>query len=206
MAKTRLSSCGIISLNMISIISQLLTAFGLATASGLNAYIPLLIVALTARYTPWLRLNPPFDILTNGWVIGALVILLIIEIIVDKIPAADTINDIIQTFVRPTAGAILFAASANAITDLHPVVAAILGLVLAFGVHATKSAARPVVTASTAGLGNAFVSVAEDVVATGVSVAALVAPIVIGLMLLVIVVLVLYLLFGHSRNPESSAD
>ncbi len=191
---------------MLSIISNLLTAFGLASASGLNAYIPLLVVALMARFTTWLKLNPPFDVLTNEWVIGALAVLLVVEVIVDKIPAADTLNDIIQTFVRPTAGAILFAASANAITDLHPVVAAILGLVLALGVHATKSAVRPVVTASTAGLGNAFVSVGEDIVATGVSIAALLAPIVIAAMLLVVAVVVLWWVLGRGRAPESSAE
>src|SRR5260370_1386178 len=119
---------GIISFDMFSIISQLLTAFGLASASGLNAYIPLLLVGLMARYTSLLKLNPPFDLLASGWVILALALLLAIEIVVDKIPAADSLNNLIQTFVRPTAGAILFAASAHAITDLHPVIAAILGL------------------------------------------------------------------------------
>lgn len=188
---------------MLSIISHLLTAFGLASASGLNAYIPLLTVALIARFTTWFKLNTPFDVLTNDWVIGALIVLLAIEVIVDKIPAADTLNDLIQTFVRPTAGAILFAAGANAITELHPALAAILGLVLAFGVHATKTAARPVVTASTAGMGNAFVSVGEDVVATGVSVAALIAPIVIGLILMLIVIAVVLWFFTRGRAAST---
>ena len=171
---------------MIAAISSILTAFGLSSASGLNAYIPLLIVALTTRFTDLIKLNPPFDILTNGWVIGALIVLLAIEMIVDKIPAADTLNDVIQTFVRPAAGAILFAASTSAL-DVHPVLAAILGLVLAFGVHAIKATARPVVTASTGGLGNAFVSVGEDVVSASVSIVAIIVPLVIGFLLVVMV-------------------
>ena len=170
---------------MLPAISNILTAFGLSSASGLNAYIPLLIVALIARFTDLIKLNPPFDILTNGWVIGALIVLLAIEMIVDKIPAADTLNDVIQTFVRPAAGAILFAASTNAL-DVHPVLAAILGLVLAFGVHAVKATARPVVTASTGGLGNAFVSVGEDVVSAGVSIVALIMPLIIGFLLAIV--------------------
>ncbi|MBI3913445.1 MAG: DUF4126 domain-containing protein [Chloroflexi bacterium] len=177
---------------MLAIISQLLTAFGLATASGLNAYIPLLIVALTARFTTLLKLSPPFDILTNEWVIGALVILLAVEIVVDKIPAADTLNDLVQTFIRPTAGAILFAASANAITDLHPAFAAILGLILAFGVHAVKSAARPVVTTTTGGIGNAFVSVGEDIASTALSFSAILAPVIIGLIIALILVIIMW--------------
>lgn len=172
---------------MVSVISSILTAFGLSSASGLNAYIPLLTVALVARFTDWIKLTPPFDILTNEFVIGALVVLLLIETIVDKVPAADSLNDIIQTFVRPTAGAILFAASTNAI-QLHPVIAAILGLVLAFGVHAVKASVRPVVTASTGGLGNAFVSVGEDIVSVGVSLAAILVPMVIGFVLALVVV------------------
>lgn len=171
---------------MITAISNLLTAFGLSSASGLNAYIPLLSVALTARLTDWIKLSPPFDILANEWVIGALIVLLVIEMIVDKIPAADSLNDVIQTFVRPAAGAILFAASTNAL-EVHPVLAAILGLVLAFSVHAVKATARPVVTASTGGLGNAFVSVGEDVVSAGVSIVALIMPLIIGLLLAIVV-------------------
>ena len=171
---------------MITAISNLLTAFGLSSASGLNAYIPLLSVALTARLTDWIKLSPPFDILANEWVIGVLIVLLVIEMIVDKIPAADSLNDVIQTFVRPAAGAILFAASTNAL-EVHPVLAAILGLVLAFSVHAVKATARPVVTASTGGLGNAFVSVGEDVVSAGVSIVALIMPLIIGLLLAIVV-------------------
>jgi hypothetical protein len=165
------------------ILTSLLSAFGLSSASGLNAYIPLLTVALLARWTNWVKLNPPFDILTNEWVILALLVLLTIEIIVDKIPAADSLNDVIQTFVRPAAGAILFAASTRAI-DLHPVLAVILGLVLAFGVHAVKATARPVVSVSTGGVGNAFVSAGEDVVSAGVSVMALAMPLLLGMVLI----------------------
>ena len=183
---------------MVSIVSHLFTAFGLASASGLNAYIPLLIVALTARFTSLVKLNPPFDVLTSGWVIGALLVLLAIEIVVDKIPAADTLNDVIQTFVRPAAGAILFAASTNVI-NLHPVIAVILGLILAFGVHAAKATARPVVTATTGGLGNAFVSVGEDIVAIGVSLLAIVVPMLIGLLVVLVMAILAWRVFGSRR-------
>ncbi len=172
---------------MFAIISHLLTGLGLASASGLNAYIPLLVVSLTARFTPWLKLSPPFDVLTHDWVIAALVVLLLVETIVDKIPAADTINDIFQTFIRPTAGAVLFAASTNTI-QLNPVIAVILGLVLAFSVHAAKATARPVVTATTAGIGNPVVSTLEDVVSAVVSILAVLAPF-IGVVLFALIVL-----------------
>jgi hypothetical protein len=188
---------------MVAVISHLLTAFGLASASGLNAYIPLLLVALTARFTTLLKLSPPFDILTNEWVIVALVILLTIEVIVDKIPAADSLNDIIQTFVRPVAGAILFAANTNTILQLHPIVAAILGLVLAFGVHATKAAARPVVGVATGGIGNPIVSTIEDFTSAVVSVLAIVLPIVVGVILLFIILGLMWWLTRRRRSHAS---
>ena len=97
---------------MIEAIAGIGTAFGLSGSAGLNAYIPLLIVALAARFPegdPLLKLSEPYDLLASWWVIGLLVVLLAIEVLVDKIPAVDTINDTIQTIIRPVAGAILFA-------------------------------------------------------------------------------------------------
>ena len=98
---------------------SLATAFGLSTAAGLNAYIPLFLVALLSRTTSLVTLNEPYTALSSWWVIGTLGVLLAVEVLVDKIPVADTVNDVIQTFIRPAAGAILFAASTNVI-GLHP--------------------------------------------------------------------------------------
>ncbi|MCA9868676.1 MAG: DUF4126 domain-containing protein [Anaerolineae bacterium] len=171
---------------MIEAITGLSTAFGLSGSAGLNAYIPLLLVALAARFPmgdPLVKLQPPYDLMGSWWAIGLLAILLVVEIVADKIPAVDTVNDGIQTFVRPAAGAILFAGSANVITDIHPILALGAGLLVAGGVHATKTAARPVVTVTTAGVGNPIVSTLEDIVALVVSVLALVLPIIAALLL-----------------------
>ncbi|MCK4472224.1 MAG: DUF4126 domain-containing protein [Anaerolineae bacterium] len=154
---------------------SLATAFGLSTSAGLNAYIPLLVVALLARFTPLVTLNEPWDALSSWWVIGILAVLLVVEILVDKIPAVDTVNDVIQTFIRPAAGAILFATTTNAI-GLHPVLAAICGIILAGGVHVVKAGGRPVVAATTAGVGNPIVSAIEDTISLVTSVLAIVAP------------------------------
>jgi len=154
---------------------SLATAFGLSTSAGLNAYIPLLVVALLARFTPLVTLNKPYDALSSWWVIGTLGVLLVIETLVDKVPAADTVNDIIQTFIRPAAGAILFAATTHTI-GLHPVVAAICGVLLAGSVHIVKAGGRPVVAVATAGVGNPIVSTIEDVISFVTSLLAIVAP------------------------------
>ncbi len=179
------------------------TAFGLSTSAGLNAYLPLLVVALLARFTDLITLKPPWDTLESWWVIGVLAVLLLIEILVDKVPAVDSVNDGIQTFVRPIAGAVLFAASAGVITDAHPVLALVCGLLVAGGVHAVKATARPVVTATTAGVGNPVVSTAEDVLSLVLAVLAILLPI-LGLLLLLLL-LFLFVRRRFRRREEMPA-
>ncbi len=183
---------------MLEALSNIFTAFGVSASAGLNAYLPLLIVGLVARFTNLIKLNEPFDLLTNGWVLGLVGALLLIEIFVDKVPAVDTVNDIIQTFVRPAAGAILFAAASNTISDIHPVLAMICGILAAGSVHAVKATARPVVTTVSAGTLNPVVSVAEDVVSGTVTVLSIVAPL-LGVVLLVLL-LILFLWWRRRRE------
>jgi hypothetical protein len=165
------------------LLTGIFSAFGLSASAGLNAYIPLLVVALLGRFTNLIHLNPPYNALTSWWVIGALVLLSLVEFFADKIPVVNHVNDAIQTFVRPVAGAIIFAASANVLTDVNPVVSLIAGLLVAGSVHTVKSAAlRPAVTATTAGAGNVAVSALEDLISTFVSVLSVVFPLLVGLL------------------------
>lgn len=174
-------------------LAGVLTAFGLAASAGLNAYVPLLTIALMARFTNLLTLSEPWEPLTSWWVIGALVILTAVEFFADKVPAVNHANDAIQTFIRPAAGAVLFAASTGAVTNIHPVVAIIAGLLVAGTVHAVKAAAvRPAVTATTGGAGNIPVSIAEDVTATALSILAILVPILLGCLLVLLTSLILW--------------
>ncbi|NDJ34952.1 MAG: DUF4126 domain-containing protein [Chloroflexi bacterium] len=171
-------------------------AFGLSASAGLNAYLSLLIVAVSAKLNI-ITLEQPFDVMESWWVIGVLIVLTLIEIFVDKIPAADSLNDIIGTVVRPAAGAILFAASAGVVTELSPVLSIILGLLMAGSVHAVKMTTRPVVTTTTAGIGNPVVSTAEDIVAGTTALLAVLLP---GLVALVAVLgIVLFLAWRIRR-------
>jgi hypothetical protein len=138
----------------------------------------LLVVALLARYTNLIRLSTPWDTLSSPWVIGLLIVLLAIEFFADKIPAVNHANDAIQTVVRPAAGAIVFAAAAGVVTDVHPVMALALGLLMSGSVHTVKAAAvRPAVTATTGGAGNVPVSILEDVISAFISIMAVVVPV-----------------------------
>jgi hypothetical protein len=184
---------------------EILTAFGLSASAGLNAYIPLLVVALLARFTDLIKLTPPWDALTSPWVIGLLVVLLLIETFADKVPAINHINDILQTFVRPAAGAIVFAASANVFSNIHPVLAITLGLLVAGGVHTAKAVGvRPVVTATTGGVGNVPVSIAEDVISAVTSFVAIVLPVLIACALIVFTALIVTWIWKRNHRQIST--
>ncbi len=184
-------------------LSGVFAAFGLSASAGLNAYIPLLILSLVARFTNLISLAEPWDALSSWWVIGVLIVMTVIEFFADKIPAVNHINDAIQTFIRPTAGAIAFAASAKVVNDVHPVLAIIAGLLVAGSVHAAKSAiVRPTVTATTGGVGNIPISIAEDVAAVTVSILAVVIPTLIIMILIVVTAYVIWR-FWRRVNLES---
>lgn len=184
-------------------LSGILSAFGLSASAGLNAYIPLLVVALLGRFTNLIELSPPWNTLTNGWIIGLLMVLIAIEFFADKVPAVNHVNDLIQTFVRPTAGAILFAASARAITDIHPVLALSCGLIVAGSVHAVKSVAvRPAVTATTGGSGNVPVSIAEDLISTLLSILSVVIPLLIAMMVILFTSWVIWKLWRRANQER----
>ncbi len=186
------------------LLTGIFTAFGLSASAGLNAYIPLLIVGLLARYTDLLNLNAPWDTLSNPWIILLLCFLVIIELLADMTPVVNHINDVIQTVVRPAAGAVAFAASANVVTDVSPVLALACGLLVAGTVHVAKAGVtRPAVTAATGGAGNVPVSITENVTSTVLSIVAVVLPILIGTLLVVLAAFVIWRIWAR-MNRETA--
>src|SRR3989304_611050 len=96
------------------------SAFGLSASAGLNAYIPLLVVGVIAHYFPkTLTLSQPYDLIANPWILILLGILVIIEMIADKVPAVNHINDLIQTVIRPAAGGRAVSATRQVGTGIH---------------------------------------------------------------------------------------
>ena len=173
---------------------ETLTGIGLATSAGLNAYIPLLMIGLLGRFTDLITLPSQWQWLENGWVLAILAVLLAIEFVADKIPVVDHFNDMVQTVVRPTAGGLAFgaASSSQTVTVTDPGsffgsnqwVPIVAGIVISFFVHSMKAAARPVVNASTVGLGAPVASTAEDVFSVTMSFVAIIFPILIIFFLL----------------------
>jgi hypothetical protein len=185
---------------------NIFSAFGLSASAGLNAYIPLLVVGTIAHYFPGaITLNEPFDLLANPWILIVLGVLVIIEMVADKIPAVNHVNDIVQTVIRPAAGAVAFAASANVITDINPVLALACGLLVAGGVHTVKAAAvRPAVTAATGGTGTTAASITEDIVAFTASILAIMLPIIMGTILIVVIALLIWWWWRRTNKPQTA--
>ncbi len=185
---------------MTEIVGGVLGAFGLSASAGLNAYIPLLVVSLMVKFTNLIELAEPWNALESWWTIGVLAVLGTIELVADKVPVVDQVNDAVQTFIRPVAGAILFATSAKTITEINPVLSMICGLLVAGSVHAAKSlVARPIIEASTAGIGTPVVSTVEDVFATVISVLAVALP----LLMLILLILIVWWIFWFVGRLKS---
>jgi hypothetical protein len=165
---------------------SVLTGTGLAASAGLNAYIPLLAIGLLARYTSLIHPSSGWHWLANGWVLLILAILLAIEVVADKIPLVDHANDVLHTVIRPTAGGLAFGAASQSQTVTvanpgtfftgHQWIPVAAGVVIALTVHGTKATARPVVNATTLGVGAPVVSTIEDIFSTVMSVVAIVMP------------------------------
>jgi hypothetical protein len=158
--------------------NSLLMGVGLAASAGLNAFIPLLIVGLADRISDSFNLGRPYDFLSSTTGILISLLLLTIEIVVDKIPKADHFNDLVQSAVRPAAGAVLFMAVVNEDATVHPLVAMLFGLLIGGTVHWYKATQRPEITIKTNGVGNPFVSIVEDIVATVTSLLSVALPLV----------------------------
>lgn len=194
---------------------EVLTASGLALAAGLNAWIPLLVLGALDRFTGLVDLPAGWEWLANEWVLLVLLVLLVIEVIADKVPGLDSLNDIVQTVVRPTAGGLAFGsgvgASTAAVTDPEAFfsspdwIPVAIGVVLALGVHLAKAAARPVVNASTAGVGAPVVSTVEDAGSVALSFVAILAPLLVVIALGVMVGLVVVVV-RRRRERRRRAD
>jgi hypothetical protein len=194
---------------------ELMTGFGLATAAGLNAYIPMLLMGLLARFTSLVSLPHGWTWLENGWVMGIVAVLLAVEIVADKIPALDSINDMVQTFVRPTAGGIVFgsgtAAQTAAVSDPAEFartgqwVPVAIGVVTALVVHLTKTAVRPAANAATAGIAAPVLSTIEDFTSVSLSFIAILIP---ALVLVVMIALAwsAFWLLRRRRRRKPAAD
>jgi hypothetical protein len=198
---------------MLGDVLETLTGIGLASSAGLNAYIPLLMIGVLGRFTNLIDLPSGWAWLQEPWVMAILAGLLLIEMVADKIPVVDHINDVVQTVIRPTAGGLAFgaASSSSTVTVSDPSdffssnqwVPIVTGMAISFGVHALKAATRPFVNASTAGIGAPVASTAEDTFSVVMAIVAIVFPVLIIVMLVLMVWAVVGLFRRRRRRKEA---
>src|SRR5947209_724388 len=129
------------------ILTRLAMAFGPAWASGLNLYAMVATLGLLGRYGG-LQLPGDLGVLTNPWIIGIAVGLYVIEFIADKIPVVNSVWDVVHTFLRVPAGAIVAAAAMGQFNRPVQVIAFLVGGTLALTSHGTKTAARALLNLS----------------------------------------------------------
>lgn len=186
------------------------TAIGLATSAGLNAYIPLLAYGLLARYTDFVSLPEGWMWLTDPILLSIVGALLLIEIVADKVPAVDSVNDVLQTLIRPTSGGLMFASafadetvsSGSVFSEPKTWVLLVVGFAVALAMHLFKTTARPAVNAGTAGLGAPVVSTAEDVVAASLTATAIFAPVLVLVVLAIVLAPVVWMVVKFRQRVD----
>lgn len=169
-------------------------ALGSAWTSGINLYATVTVLGLLQKFGTT-KLPMGLTVLDNWWVIGVAGFLFAVEFFADKIPYVDSVWDVIHTFIRVPAGAIMAYAATS--SDLDPTVSAIatlLGGGLALTSHGTKAALRATANLSPEPVSNWALSLMEDGIAIGGTVIAVIAPILI--LIIIGIFLVFFVWFG----------
>jgi uncharacterized protein DUF4126 len=170
-----------------------LTAFGrtlgFSFAAGINLYATVAILGLAERYG-WVTLPEQYRAFDNDYVIGAAIVLYVIEFVADKVPWLDSIWDAIHTLIRPVGGALIAVTTLGDASPATQTLVALLGGTLAAGTHFTKAGTRAVANTSPEPFSNWILSVSEDLFVVGLSTLALKYPLIAALVVVVGVVLI----------------
>jgi hypothetical protein len=163
---------------MTQLISTIAIAMGASWVSGINLYAAVATLGLLGRFAH-LQLPGELEALTSWWVIGIAVVLYVIEFVADKVPYVDSTWDVIHTFIRVPAGAVLAASAFGDFDRSIQVIALLLGGGLALSSHGTKAATRAMLNASPEPVSNWIASIAEDILAVLSVVASVFVPVLI---------------------------
>ena len=164
--------------------STLSLALGTAWTSGINLYATVTVLGLLQKFAS-VKLPGGLDVLDNWWIIGIAGGLYVVEFFADKIPYVDSVWDVIHTFIRVPAGAVVAYAATNQLDPTITIPATLVGGGLAFSSHGTKAALRVGANLSPEPVSNWVLSLVEDVIAFVGSMLAVFAPFVIAFVLIV---------------------
>jgi len=164
--------------------STLSLALGTAWTSGINLYATVSMLGLLQKFGAT-KLPGGLEVLDNWWIIGVAGFLYLTEFFADKIPYVDSVWDVVHTFIRVPAGAIVAYAATNEMDASVGVIATLLGGGLAFSSHGTKAALRAGANLSPEPVSNWVLSIVEDIIAFVGSILAVFAPVLIAIVLLI---------------------
>lgn len=162
---------------------------GFSFAAGLNLYATVAILGLASRYD-WVRLPPQFQVFDNDIVIGAALVLYLVEFVADKIPWIDSVWDAVHTVIRPVGGAVIAVTTLGEASPTVEGLVALMGATLAAGTHFTKAGTRAVANASPEPFSNWILSLAEDAFVVGLGLLALKYPVAAAVVVAVGVILI----------------
>ncbi|MGQ3300456.1 DUF4126 domain-containing protein [Reyranella sp.] len=174
-------------------LAAIAVALGAGWASGLNAYAAVLVLGVAQRLG-LVALPHDLQVLESPWVLGVAAILFALNFLTDKIPYVDSINDVLQTFVRIPAGVLLAYGAATGLSPEISIIAGLLGGTLAAGTHIAKTGSRALINTSPEPFTNVFASLGEDVTVLGGLALAIAHPITFLCLLAVFVVMLIWLL------------
>lgn len=174
-------------------LSTLSLALGSAWTSGINLYATVSMLGLLQKFAG-VKLPGGLEALDNWWIIGIAGGLYIVEFAADKIPYVDSVWDVVHTFIRVPAGAIVAYAATSQLDPTVTISAALLGGGLALASHGTKTAARVTANLSPEPVSNWTLSIVEDIIAFVGTLLAVFAPIVIAVILVLFLIVFLWFL------------
>ncbi len=167
--------------------SALSLAFGSAWTSGINLYATVTVLGVLQKFG-LAKLPGGLDILDNWWIIGVAAFLYAVEFFADKIPYVDSVWDVVHTFIRVPAGAIMAYAATTQMDASVSIIATLLGGGLALSSHGTKAAVRAGANLSPEPVSNWILSLVEDVIAFVGTILAVFAPVLIAIVLVIFVI------------------
>jgi uncharacterized protein DUF4126 len=195
-------------MNPADFVNTLGRTLGLSFAAGINLYATVAILGLVTRFG-WVDLPEQYRVFDNNWIIGAAIVLYVIEFVADKIPWVDTLWDAVHTVIRPIGGALIAVASIGHAQPAFQTMAALAGALVATSTHAAKAGTRAVANTSPEPFSNWALSFAEDGIVITIGLLALTHPfaaaIIVAAALAVIVFTIVWLVrrfrsLGRVRN------
>jgi hypothetical protein len=172
----------------VEILTTLGRTMGFSFAAGINLYATVAILGLASRFD-WVSLPPQFKVFDNDIVIGAAIVMYVIEFFADKIPWVDSVWDAVHTVIRPAGGALIAVATLGHASPTVEGLAALLGGTLAAGSHFTKAGTRAVANTSPEPFSNWILSISEDIFVVGLGFLALKYPAAAAIVVVIAVVL-----------------